>query len=180
MRVPKKIHHVTFRLQEIDKVFDLIEQNREKLINGVLLFNKERGKIPITKQEAEEILKQVLAYSKSRNLDPVLVLAVIWQESGFSPKVRNGPNYGLMQINRPAHLRNLIAAGIKTKQELLDIANNVSFGTAILDDCLHRYGLRDGIAAYNGGPKKRHYESTQNYAKEVMMRYHTMIDILSH
>lgn len=177
-KVPRKTSQ--FRLRtDLHNAFNLIEQNREKVINAILKFNKERAKITINKDEAEQILNQVILYSRHKGLDPFLVLAVIWQESGFSPRVKNGPNYGLMQINRLVHLRNLTEAGIKTREELLKIPENVSFGTAILDEFIHRYGLRDGLAAYNGSPAKRKIAKAQNYAVEVMARYHTLVDVAS-
>ncbi|MEX2207880.1 MAG: transglycosylase SLT domain-containing protein [Myxococcota bacterium] len=95
---------------------------------------------------------------RNHRVDPVLVLAVIRQESHFRANAHGaGNSIGLMQV-RPfvgadvARRHNIPWAGAKT---LLDPAANVQIGACYLGEMLemfHDPGL--AIAAYNMGPTR--------------------------
>ena len=92
----------------------------------------------------------------NHHVDPVLVLAVIHQESGFRADARGpGGSVGLMQV-RPfvaadvARRHNIPWAGAKT---LLDPAANVQIGACYLGEMLEMFhDPALAIAAYNMGP----------------------------
>jgi soluble lytic murein transglycosylase-like protein len=113
----------------------------------------------------------ITKYSEKNGLDPDLIAALIWQESGGSPTAysRSGA-VGLMQVMS----RDGIAAsfmcpngpcfgGRPSMQELYDPEFNVKFGTNMLSGLVARYGsVRDGLFKY--GPSGSGYY----YADKVL------------
>jgi len=95
---------------------------------------------------------------RNHNVDPVLVLAVIHQESRFRADARGpGNSIGLMQV-RPfvaadvARRHNIPWAGAKT---LLDPAANVQIGACYLGEMLQMFhDPALAITAYNMGPTR--------------------------
>ena len=115
-------------------------------------------------------------YAQKRNLDPNLVAAVVWLESGGNPKAysRSGA-VGLMQV-MPS---DGIAASFMcangpcfsnrpTSEQLYDPEANVSYGTKYLSSLVTRYGdVREALRAY--GPMDAGY----SYADKVLGLYQT-------
>ena len=106
-------------------------------------------------------------------IDPALLSAVAWSESGFRADARSGAGaVGLMQL-MPA-----TAAGLGV--DPLDPAQALSGGARYLRAQLDRFGGRAdlALAAYNAGPTavRRHggvppYPETQAYVGRVLDRY---------
>lgn len=94
----------------------------------------------------------------------MLIRAVIQVESNWNPNaVSTAGAIGLMQV-MPA---NAIAFGYDP-QQLYQPSINILLGVRILRDEINKFGIRDGLAAYNGGPSKRHIVQTQAYASKVL------------
>lgn len=90
-------------------------------------------------------------------IDPLLVLSVIRQESGFSRTARSPRGaVGLMQL-LPGTARKLVSyLDLSVDPELLtDPATNVVLGAAYLSALLDRFGGNEAlaVAAYNAGPE---------------------------
>jgi hypothetical protein len=115
-------------------------------------------------------------YARSVNLDPDLIAALIWQESGGNPSAYSHSGaVGLMQVMP----RDGIAASFRcpngpcfkdrpVTQELQDPEFNVQFGTQFLADLVARKGnLRDALKAY--GPMDVGY----SYADKVLNIFQT-------
>ena len=115
-------------------------------------------------------------YARSANLDPDLIAALIWQESGGNPSAYSHSGaVGLMQIMP----RDGIAASFQCPngpcfkdrpftQELQNPEFNVQFGTQFLANLVARNGnLRDALKAY--GPMDVGY----SYADKVLNLYQT-------
>lgn len=99
-----------------------------------------------------------------------LIRAVIQHESNWNATVVGiTGDIGLMQIN-PI---NAPAFGLN-RDDLFNVDTNVRVGTSILRDNVNAYGIRDGLAAYNGGPAKRNIPVTQAYAATVMNIYNSL------
>ncbi len=83
--------------------------------------------------------------------DPVLVKALIRQESAFNPSARSQAKaYGLMQLIYPTAKR----FGVKKRQELLDPATNIRAGSQFLENLIRKFGsVEMALAAYNAGPQ---------------------------
>jgi len=93
-----------------------------------------------------------------------LIHAVIQVESNWNPDALSSAGaIGLMQV-MPA---NATAYGYQPDQ-LYDPEINIDLGIRILRENINIYGLKDGLAAYNGGPSKRHITVTQQYAQKVL------------
>ncbi len=105
-----------------------------------------------------EILDELERTHAEHGLDPLLVLALIEQESRFAPRAR-GPHgsLGLMQV-RPFVGEDLAERGgmpWSGPETLFDPAANVRLGTAYLRQMIDLYGdVELALAAYNLGPYK--------------------------
>jgi soluble lytic murein transglycosylase len=87
----------------------------------------------------------------ARGIDPLLVLAVIRQESLFDPEALSPAGArGLMQL-MPVTARRI--GGDAAALRLEDPSNNVRLGVALLAQLIDHYGgsLVKALAAYNGG-----------------------------
>lgn len=72
----------------------------------------------------EKISKYICYYSKKRNIDPLIVLSIIKNESDFKKNIISKTNdYGLMQVNKKFATGNC---------DLLSIKCNINEGTRLL------------------------------------------------
>jgi murein DD-endopeptidase MepM/ murein hydrolase activator NlpD/Na+-transporting methylmalonyl-CoA/oxaloacetate decarboxylase gamma subunit len=131
------------------------------------------GSAASLKGKDPEVLRLIDTYAKKRNLEPLLVAAVIQQESGWNEKARSHAGaMGLMQV-MPFHF--------KSGENGYDRETNIERGTKILQDCVKRFGIiRVALACYNGGPgviKNGQVPSspreTAEYPGKVLAHYNT-------
>ena len=99
-------------------------------------------------------------------INPYIVLAVIWQESGFNADAvgDGGNSLGLMQIQPRWHSGRMEKLGC---EDLLDPYDNVVVGIDYLSESIRRYDgdVDKALVAYNQG----HYNGTiTDYAKSVL------------
>ena len=107
-----------------------------------------------------EAYDDAIASSARRNaVDPLLVKAVIWQESRFYPdKVGGHGERGLMQVTEPAAQDWVTAEGIETfvPEDLFDPKTNIEVGTWYLGRALRHWSsqadpLPFALGEYNAG-----------------------------
>jgi len=102
----------------------------------------------------EDIVRQ---QAKAKRLDPALVAAVIYAESGFvSGRTSPAGAEGLMQIT-PETARDIARRSGGTAFTLEDLATpqiNIAYGSYLLRELLDRYDgdVDAALAAYNAGP----------------------------
>lgn len=102
----------------------------------------------------DDIIRQ---QARAKNLDPALIAAVIYAESGFIPgRTSSAGAEGLMQIT-PETASDIARRSGGTAFTLEDLATpqiNISYGSYLLRELLDRYdGDVDAVlAAYNAGP----------------------------
>ncbi len=125
---------------------------------------------------------QLIADTANRHrIDPLLLHAVIQQESGYKPFiVSHAGARGLMQI-MPATGRSL---GVSTPN-LTSASHNVDAGARLLRKLYFTYNgnFELVLAAYNAGEgavakygnKVPPYRETQNYVKSVIARYYKLV-----
>lgn len=102
---------------------------------------------------------EIAAVAARHGVDPLLVKAVIWQESRFYPdKLGNHGERGLMQVTEPAAQDWVKAEAIETfvPEDLLDPKTNIEVGTWYLGRALrHWSGQEDplpfALGEYNAG-----------------------------
>jgi soluble lytic murein transglycosylase-like protein len=135
----------------------------------------------LTPVDRARIAHALESAQEAHQLDPLLVLAIIQQESGFNPKARGYPHaVGLMQI-RPfvaqdvAKRHGIPWHGQKT---LLDPAANVAIGACYLGEMFDMYpDPAHAISAYNMGPYRvqrmldRGHSPRPKYLTSVLARY---------
>jgi soluble lytic murein transglycosylase len=137
----------------------------------------------------QEIIKN---WSKPRQLNPLLVTALIRQESRFMPKIRSSANAtGLMQVM--PEVASTVASRINLQNYALDNPNdNVNLGTWLLDlnHQLYQNNSLLAVASYNAGTGKVAtwlyerkltdpdefiesipYPETKDYVKQVFSNY---------
>ena len=102
----------------------------------------------------DDIIRQ---QARAKNLDPALIAAVIYAESGFrSGRTSPAGAEGLMQIT-PETARDIARRSGGTAFTLEDLATpqiNISYGSYLLRELLDRYDgdVDAALAAYNAGP----------------------------
>lgn len=108
----------------------------------------------------EHRFDEVIAQAARRyQLDPALVKALIWRESGFNPGARGrAGEVGLMQIREPAALEWAASEHLQSFDytACLDPATNTLAGSWYLKKVLRRYRMADdpipyALADYNAG-----------------------------
>lgn len=137
-------------------------------------------------------LQTISIWSADRKLNPMLVTALIRQESRFEPKIQSVVGAtGLMQIM--PETASEIASQIKVKDYKLENVNdNIKFGTWYLDSTHKTYQENSmlAIASYNAGPgavggwlsqsktqdmdefvESIPYDETKGYVKSVFANY---------
>jgi len=141
----------------------------------------------------------LIASSSARHgVDPLLVKAVIWQESRFSPhKLGGHGERGLMQVTEPAAQDWVKAEGIETfvPEDLLDAKTNIEVGTWYLGRALRHWASQEdplpfALGEYNAGRSRvqrwsggnpmsagefkeaMDIRSTRGYIAAVLRRYH--------
>lgn len=137
---------------------------------------------PRFRRFASAIATTILQESRRFSFDPLLILAVIEQESRFHPAARGtSGELGLMQL-KPSTARWLsrkFSFTWKGRRSLLDPSINIRFGTAYLALLRERFESRTQLylAAYNSGVSAilraiSARELPQAYVAGVMSRYY--------
>jgi soluble lytic murein transglycosylase len=159
---------------------------------------------PLTEGERLKWLKEahprpfwyaVRRWGKAHRVDPMLLYALIRQESQFNPRaISSADALGLMQIIPPtaAQVAGWLRLRPPTRKSMLEPNLNIRLGSRYLAYLLKRYRGRmaHAVAAYNAGPlrvdrwKKRHgdrpidewveeipFDETRDYVKRVLSGY---------
>jgi soluble lytic murein transglycosylase len=113
----------------------------------------------------------IYKYSKTYNLDPYLVAAVIKTESDYNSNAKSSKDaYGLMQITAPTAEEIAKVAGITNfqKEKLFQPEYNIMIGCCYLEDLYIEFKNFDlVIAAYNGGRGNvKNWLSDSKYSKD--------------
>jgi soluble lytic murein transglycosylase-like protein len=124
----------------------------------------------------QEIIDLTIAEAVRQHVDPLLVLALVQNESGFQAGATSPVGArGLMQI-MPATGRGL---GVSDPGRLYDPSVNLRAGVSFLKDLGNKFSdLKKAIAAYNAGPGAVEkyggvppYRETMAYVKNVLGTY---------
>lgn len=104
---------------------------------------------------AVEVAASIHRHTRSGNITPELVVAMIKVESGGDPRaVSSKKAVGLMQVRYPVWGKVL---GV-SYEELFNIDTNISAGIYILNHYMEQYeDLDKALAAYGGNPRSKQY-----------------------
>lgn len=132
--------------------------------------------------------------SEKYNIDPLLILAIVREESRFNSDARSPAGaLGLMQLMPKTALRfdKKLRLGIRNSYDILNVQNNLNIGTHYLSNLIKEFdSFAPAIASYNAGEdivrkwlKEGKYKSadefiedipyqeTRNYVKKVLSSY---------
>jgi len=154
--------------QEVSSQNEINQENVQGEGRGDQAKCKVRKTFP---QDVRQWCTQIMRHSVKNNLDPNLIAALIWQESGGNPTAYSKSGaVGLMQVMP----RDGIAASFQcingpcftnrpTINELEKPNFNIKYGTGMLAGLLHKYGdMREALKFY--GPMNVGYY----YADKVL------------
>ena len=119
-----------------------------------------REDIPMPKEDQRAVFDACFKY----NLDPILIYAIIWQESDFDEKLAEpGDGNGYMQVMYKWHRDRMNRLGTT---DLLDGRENIYTGCDYLYELIERYGLERALGAYNTGSPR-----VNGYVRAVLNKY---------
>ena len=116
--------------------------------------------------------------AQRHDIDPLLVLAIVREESRFDADARSVAGaLGLMQLmpKTAYRLDNHLGLGIDNSYEILNAKNNLHLGTYYLSSLVKEFGSYTyAIAAYNAGEeivkkwrKQRRYRSADEFIEDI-------------
>jgi soluble lytic murein transglycosylase-like protein len=117
-----------------------------------------------------------LYWGKHYGVEPLLIKAVAFVESGENPNAKNPaePSYGIMQVYYTGS-NDLDADGWppESADQLYNASYNIKIGTQILRWNLKTYGFPKGIAVYNKWSARLEIQpfTNQSYVNKVLDRY---------
>lgn len=124
---------------------------------------------------SEELQLHIIQTSEAHDIDPAVIVGVIWKESRYKATAKgdSGNSLGLMQIQPKWHKDRMARLGCS---DLLDPFQNVTVGVDILAGLLDKYdgNISMALMAYNAGASgaNRYWFSkgiySNNYSEAVL------------
>lgn len=136
---------------------------------------------------AEKIVHYILEESRQKNIDPILITALIWVESRFDPFAKSNKDaIGLMQIRYKVWKKTpiLLENGARKEGSLYWIDINIKSGTSIFNEYYEhaKYDVIKALYRYNTGstklPKGKRYHEIP-YANKVLINAYKIRNILN-
>jgi len=130
----------------------------------------------------DKILVNILKCCKDQNLDPALVISLIFEESSFWPMAESDRGaIGLMQVRYETWHEDPILTdnGVSAVDKLFWIDNNINCGTSILRKYIDESGgnIVRALWRYNSGqtslPLEGEYYEV-DYANKILIRMHSI------
>lgn len=137
-----------------------IQAEKEALVPWVV----DNSHKQINQEKAKRIIEYIYEYALENKLDPLLLLAIAKNESGFRERVRSSAGaVGMMQVipryhrekidkRDPMVMKVSIDVGSKIIREYMDKANN---------------SLRKALNFYSGGGGKKYYAKVSKTHKQI-------------
>ena len=118
----------------------------------------------MTYETASKIVSTAYAHGHSQQVDPVLLIAMMKQESGFRPTAKsNHGALGLMQVMPRWHRDKLRG------RNPYSIETSIEVGTIVIRDCLtkHNNNKAKALSCYSGG-SKNYATLVQRYQRQAL------------
>lgn len=151
----------------LDEISDQVRISNEKkaLIEWVMEnAHYKKGAKAITEQKAARIVTSAYSYAAEYEIDPLLVLAVAKNESGFRDKVTSSAGAkGMMQVIPKYHQDKL------KKRDPYKISVSIEVGTMIIKEYLNsaNNNMRRALNKYSGGGGKHYYGKIDKTHKAI-------------
>lgn len=119
---------------------------------------------PISMAEARTIVDTAHKSANSYGFDPVMLLAIMWVESGFRPKASNSYGAkGLMQVVPRFHEDKI------GKKNILNIKTNIDVGTQVLSECFDNNNmyLKAAVRCYSGGASPKYLKKLRKIHVQI-------------
>lgn len=141
---------------------------------------------PQFRAHAEMLVGDVLVNSIKRDIDPVLIMALIRQESAFNPTAKHPKTgaFGPMQV-MDRTIGDINTRILKNTKKLsrYDYSQNIEAGVTYLDYLLKKfnYDVKKALIAYNSGPGyvlslPFDYEYNHDYYNKIEKYYYVFSD----
>ena len=128
----------------------VIEKHTKSALTEWVLEN---AHTTLTNDKANAIVNIVYKYAQEHSIDPVLILSIIHNESGFRENVTSAHGAkGLMQVMPRWHKDKLKG------RSPYSAAVSIEVGTKIIDDCLDKFNnvTAKALNCYSGGGGKKY------------------------
>jgi soluble lytic murein transglycosylase-like protein len=118
---------------------------------------------------ARKLVNFLYETAEEKQLDPVLMLALMQVESTYNTQaVNNRQSYGAMQVHRAVHRKAIQEQSARYGgASILDYRVNIQVGTSIYAAAAQGRGTMPALTRYNGSIKDRQMK----YAKKVLAVY---------
>lgn len=160
--------HLNDRLLEYEHKLGMFVDIHEVETAGAVIYS-----IPLDEALQEYTYNLCVDYYIPEHYE--LILAMMWQESNYTPDVVSGTNdYGLMQINKVNHDWLSEELGV---EDFLDPEQNIHAGVYVMAKLIHKYGdISKALMAYNMGERgaSTYWDSgvySSNYSNSVIAKH---------
>lgn len=132
-----------------------------------------RGGSPIKKSTGrEQINKYVVEIAKKYDIEPELIKSIIFSESSYNPKAKNGNCLGLMQVSTRWHSKRAAKLGVT---DFYDSYSNILVGVDYISELITKYkDPKLALMMYNmkheTALKLYNQGEISDYAKKIIAR----------
>lgn len=149
----------SFGFQEADPV--IVEKHTKEALSDWVLDN---AHTKMSTDKAKSIVNIVYRYAQEHSIDPLLILSIIHNESGFRENVTSAHGAkGLMQVMPRWHRDKIKGRNPNTAQVSVEV------GTKIISDCLDKFNnsTTKALNCYSGGGGKTYQTKIASSHKKI-------------
>ncbi len=146
-----------------------VTQRLKTASQSVAQYVSSAYRIPL--KNARQLTGMAIEIGEAKNVDPLLILAVIATESSYNPRARSAAGAeGLMQVMTSLHRSRYEQFG--GEEKAFDPYANISVGTDILNDFIQSTGsVRKALKWYSGAANM---SSDKGYSAKVLAERHRL------
>lgn len=179
--------HDNLRLGELSKKLEEynVEINMQRqIIKTEFALSKSAGRA-LDNAERAKIAAIIAREADKHNIDPVLVVSLIYVESSFNRKALSNKNAkGLMQLlpDTAEYIKRKSRKDVDDAKNLFDVETNIKLGIAYLDYLITKTkgNIEYALIAYNMGPSNLNKALKRNklpktYSNKVLAEYNRLV-----
>lgn len=179
--------HDNLRLGELSKKLEEynVEINMQRqIIKTEFALSKSAGRA-LDNAERAKIAAIIAREADKHNIDPVLVVSLIYVESSFNRKALSNKNAkGLMQLlpDTAEYIKRKSRKDVDDAKNLFDVETNIKLGIAYLDYLITKTkgNVEYALIAYNMGPSNLNKALKRNklpktYSNKVLAEYNRLV-----